>query len=115
MLFSFRNKELLQEAAVKQINLRIDEEIGEAFYRFCQRQKIKPSALLGSVIDFYGRSEILTEKAEGGQISKHEMLVELGQIVADMQKLSRADGELKVAIGHLLQPYDIDISELGLI
>jgi len=100
---------------VKQINLRMDDQIGEAFYRFCQRQKIKPSALLGSIIDFYGRSEILTEKAENGQISKQEMLVELGQIVADMQKLSKANGELKVAIGHLLQPYDIHIEELGLI
>jgi hypothetical protein len=93
----------------------MDDQIGEAFYRFCQRQKIKPSALLGSIIDFYGRSEILTEKAENGQISKQEMLVELGQIVADMQKLSKANGELKVAIGHLLQPYDIHIEELGLI
>ena len=100
---------------MKQINLRMDDQIGEAFYRFCQRQKIKPSALLDSIIDFYGRSEILTEKAENGQISKHEMLVELGQIVADMQKLSKANGELKVAIGHLLQPYDIHIEELGLI
>lgn len=100
---------------MKQINLRMDDQIGEAFYRFCQRQKIKPSALLGSIIDFYGRSEILTEKAENGQISKQEMLVELGQIVADMQKLSKANGELKVAIGHLLQPYDIHIEELGLI
>lgn len=100
---------------MKQINLRMDDQIGEAFYHFCQRQKIKPSALLGSIIDFYGRSEILTEKAENGQISKQEMLVELGQIVADMQKLSKANGELKVAIGHLLQPYDIHIEELGLI
>ena len=100
---------------MKQINLRMDDQIAAAFYRFCQRQKIKPSAVLSSIIDFYGRSEILTEKAESGQISKQEVFVELGQIVADMQKLSRANGELKAAIGHLLKPYDIDISELGLI
>lgn len=99
---------------MKQINLRTDDEIGEAFYRFCRRQKIKPSTLLGSIIDFYGRSEILAEKGKRGQVSKQEMLVELGQIVAGMQKLSKANGEFKVAMGHLLQPYNIDISELGM-
>ena len=75
---------------MKQINTRVDDQIADAFYRFCQRQRMKPSALLGAVIDFYGRSEMLAEKAESGQIGKHEMLVELGQIVADIQRLSRA-------------------------
>ena len=76
---------------------------------------MKPSALLGSIIDFYGRSEILTEKMERGEIAKGELLVQLGHIVADMQKLSRANGEFKQAIGNLLQPHGITIDDLGLI
>ena len=100
---------------MKQINIRVNDQVAKAFYRFCERQKMKPSALLGSIIDFYGRSEVLTEKIERSQITKGEMLVQLGQIVADMQKLSKANGEFKKAIGDLLQSYGIHIDELGLI
>ena len=100
---------------MKQINVRLDDHIAEAFYRFCQRQRTRPTALLGSIIDFYGRSEILTEKMESGEMAKDDMLVQLGQIVADMQKLSRANGEFKKAIGDVMEPYGIKIDELGLI
>ncbi|MEA3253616.1 MAG: hypothetical protein U9Q17_01565 [Chloroflexota bacterium] len=100
---------------MKQINIRLDDHIVDAFYRFCQRQGTRPTALISSIIDFYGRSEILTEKMEGGQIAKDEVLVQFGQIVADMQKLSRANGEFKKAIGDVMEPYGIKIDELGLI
>ena len=100
---------------MKQLNMRLDDQIAEAFYRFCERLGMKPTTLLGSIVDFYGRSEILAQKAESGQIDRQGMLVELGKIVADMQKLSRANGEVKTAIGDLLQPYGIRIDELRLI
>ena len=48
-------------------------------------------------------------------MAKDEVLVQFGQIVADMQKLSRANGEFKKAIGDVMEPYGIKIDELGLI
>jgi len=104
-----------QGGTLKQINIRLEDHIVEAFYRFCQRQRTRPTALVGSIIDFYGRSQVLTEKMERGQMAKDEMLVQLGQIVADMQKLSKANGEFKKAIGAIIEPYGIKIDELGLI
>ena len=98
---------------MKQVGIRVDSEIADAFYRFCRRLGMRPSVLLTSIIDFYGRSEILAERFERHQITKAETLVELGQIIADMQKLSQANGEFKRAVGDLLEPHGIHVEELG--
>ena len=100
---------------MRQINIRVDDTIAEAFFRLSKKQGIKPTTLLGTIVDFYGRCEILCEQMERGEIAKDEMLVQLGQIVADMQKFSKANSEFRTAIGALLQPYGIRIDDLGLV
>lgn len=100
---------------MRQINTRVEDPIAEAFYGFCQRLGMKPTVLLGSIIDFYGRSEILTRKAEAGKVTREEALIELGRIVADMRSLAKANGEFKEALGDMLEPHGIKIEELGAI
>ena len=100
---------------MRQINIRVEDAIGEAFYGFCTRLGMKPTVLLNSIVDFYGRSEILTRKAEEKEITREEALIELGRIVADMRSLAKANGEFKKVLGDMLEPHGIRIEELGAI
>jgi hypothetical protein len=100
---------------MRQINVRVEDQIAEAFYGFCRRLEMKPTVLLSSIIDFYGRSEILTRKVEEKKVTKDEALIELGRIVADMRNFAKANGEFKEALGDMLQPHGINIEQLGVI
>lgn len=100
---------------MRQLTMRVEDQIADAFYEFCNRQHIKPYELLGSIVDFYGRAEILTRKAEQKEFTRAEAMIELGRIVADMKHLAKANGEFKKAIGDMLEPHGVKIEELGLI
>jgi hypothetical protein len=97
---------------MKQINVRVDDSLGQAFYRFCERQRVTPYELLNAIIGFYSRGQILTEKAEGGNLGRDEALIELGQIVSDMKKFAKANGEFTDAVADLLQPHGVTITQL---
>lgn len=95
--------------------MRVEDKIADAFYRFCDRQHLKPYELLGVIVDFYGRAEVLTQKADGKKFSRAETLIELGHIVADMQNLAKANGEFKKAIADILRSHGVKIEELNLV
>lgn len=97
---------------MKQLTMRVEDEVADAFYQFCERQRITPYELLGSIVGFYGRGEMLTRKAEQKEVTREEALIELGRIVADMQRLARANGEFREAIAELLEPYGVTLSNL---
>jgi hypothetical protein len=97
---------------MKQINIRVDDKIGGAFYEFCKDQGITPYELLSSIIGFYGRGKMLTQKMDDEALSQEEVLVELGHIISDMQRFSQANGEFLEAIAVLLKPYGIDFDNL---
>jgi len=99
---------------MKQLTMRVADNVAEAFYQFCDRLQIKPYDLLGSIVDFYGRAEVLTRKAERKELTRADTLIELGHIVADMKSLAKANGEFKKVIGDMLEPHGITIDELGL-
>ena len=100
---------------MRQINVRVEDPIAKAFYSFCQRLGMKPTVLLGSIVDFYGRSEILTRRAEKGKATRDEALIELGRIAGDMRSFAKANGEFKKALGDMLEPHGIKVEELGVI
>jgi hypothetical protein len=97
---------------MRQINVRVEEEIGQAFYEFCANQGITPYKLLGSIVGFYGRGEMLTRKQKEKAISEEEALIELGRIVDDMQRFAKANGEFLEAIAVLLKPHGVKLSSL---
>jgi len=99
---------------MRQINVRVDDEIGEAFYRFCGRLGIEALGLIRSFINIYGRFEMLMQRVERGQATKDEAFIELGRIVADVKQLGRANGEFKGAIEKLLEPHGIRLGDLGM-
>jgi len=65
-------------------------------------------------VDFYGRAEVLTRKADRKELTRADTLIELGHIVADMKSMAKANGEFKKVIGDMLEPHGITIDELGL-
>ena len=100
---------------MRQLTMRVKDEIAGAFYQFCDRQQVRPYELLGSIVDFYGRAELLTQKVERKELSRSETLIELGHIVADMKSLAKANGEFKKAIADILESHGVKIEELNLI
>jgi len=98
---------------LKQITTRVDDTIAEAFYAFCGRLHMSPYDLLSAIIGFYGRAEILTRGVENKTLSRSEALIEIGRIVSDMKKFSNANGEFRKAAGAILEPYGVNIDELG--
>lgn len=97
---------------MRQLTMRVEDEVADAFYQFCERQHITPYELLGSIVGFYGRGEMLARKANQKAITQEEALIELGRIVADMQKLAKANGEFRKAVADLLEPHGIKLSNL---
>lgn len=97
---------------MKQINVRMNDTLGEAFYRFCDGQGTTPYELLNAVVGFYSRGQILTEKAKKKTLTQDEALVELGRIVADMKKFAKANGEFTKAVGGLLKPHGVTLDKL---
>ena len=97
---------------MKQLTMRVEDGVADAFYQFCERQRTTPYELLGSIVSFYGRGEMLTRKTEQKAITQEEALIELGRIVADMQRFARANGEFRNAIANLLKPHGISLSNL---
>ncbi len=95
---------------MRQFNVRIDDEIGGAFYRFCERQGTTPYELINSIVGFYGRGQILNEKAKS--LTQDEVLVELGRIIADMKKFAQANGEFTKAVAELLKPHGVTLANL---
>jgi hypothetical protein len=99
---------------MKQLNLRVEDQMAEAFYRFCEKVQVKPYELLGAIVDFYARAQILSEKVERQGLDQAEALIELGRIVAGMKSFAKANGEFKLAVGDMLKPYGVTLGELGL-
>jgi hypothetical protein len=99
---------------MKQINLRVEDEIKSAFFRFCERQGIGPYEALVAMIRAWARAELLREKFEAKELDRAGALIELGRLVEDLQKVIRLNGEFRQAVAYAATPYQIGISELGL-
>jgi len=99
---------------MKQITTRVDDNISKGFYIFCKKLKLSPYDLLGAIIDFYGRTEILNQKMEKGDLTKAEGIIEIGRIVSDMKIFSNANVEFIKSMSVILKPYGIKLDELGL-
>jgi len=100
---------------MKEIAISVEDPIAHAFFAFCQRIDIEPTALLSVIVALYGRSEILNRKAEQQELMREEALLETGRIVTDLQSLAKANREFKKVIGQILEPHGISIEELGII
>lgn len=97
---------------MKQLNLRVEDEILKAFYDFCKKQGTTPYQLLGSIVSFYGRAMILRSRMDENKISQEEALIELGHILEDVRRFARANGEFREAVTSLLKPYGITLDRL---
>jgi len=99
---------------MKQINLRVEDEIKEAFLRFCRRQGIGPNEALTTIVRAWAQAELLRERIEAETLDRASALMEMGRLVQDLQKIVRLNGEFRQAVACAATPYKIDISELGL-
>jgi len=99
---------------MKQINLRVEDEIKSAFIRFCERQGIGPNEALTTIVRAWAQAELLREKVEATTLDRASALMEMGRLVQDLQKVTRLSGEFRQAVACAAGLYQIDISELGL-
>ncbi len=99
---------------MKQINLRVEDEIKSAFFRFCERQDIGPYEALTAVVRAWAQAELLREKIEAKTLDRASALMEMGRLVQDLQKVIRLNGEFRQAVACAAAPYQISISDLGL-
>ena len=99
---------------MKQINLKVEDEIKSAFFRFCERQGIGPNEALTTLVRAWAQAELLREKVEAKTLDRASALVEMGRLVQDLQKVTRLNGEFREAVACAADLYQISISELGL-
>ena len=99
---------------MKQINLRVEDNIKSAFLRFCERQGIGPNEALTTIVRAWAQAELLREKVEAKTLDRSSALIEMGHLVQDLQKITRLNGEFRQAVAFAAAPYQISISELGL-
>ena len=99
---------------MKQINLRVEDEIKSAFLRFCKRQGIGPNEALTTIVRAWAQAELLRERVEAKNLDRAIALIELGRLVQDLQKIIRLNGEFRQAVALATALYQVDIKELGL-
>jgi len=93
----------------KPLAFKVEREVGDAFWEFCnQKLNIKPYRLLENIINFYGRSYIITKKADKGELSNEDTFIELGKILSDMKELAHANGEFQATLQEVCKPYGIN-------
>jgi len=96
---------------MKQVNVRVDDELGEALYRFCDRQGITPYDLLRAIVGFYGRGQLLIEKAERRELAPDEALIALSYMIPDRRKFT-PDKKFLGTISELLRRHGVDLRSL---
>jgi len=99
---------------MKQINLRVEDEIKSAFFRFCERQGIGPNEALTAIVRAWAQAELLRERIKAGAVDQASALIEMGRLVQDLQKIMRLNGEFRKAVAYAAAPYNINIGQLGL-
>jgi hypothetical protein len=99
---------------MKQINIRVEDEIKSAFLRFCKGQDIGPNEALATIVKTWARAQLLKEKFEAKAIDRTGALMEAGRLIQDLQKFARLDGQFRQAVASAADQYQIKISELGL-
>lgn len=95
---------------MKYIGLRVEDDLGDAFHRFCNEQGVSPYELLSSLVRFYARGQLLKEKAN--TLGQDEALMQLGDIVRDMKRFANANGEFAKAVSDLLEPHGVSLDML---
>ena len=97
-----------------QINVKVQPELGEAYYRFCRRQEVGHYALLNRMVEGFGRCQLLVEAMRKGNIEQEEALKGLGQILTSLQLVSRLNGQFKADVARFLEPRGLTLDKLGL-
>lgn len=97
-----------------QINVKVQPKLGEAYYRFCQRQGVGHYALLNRIAEGFGRCQLLTEAMEKGKVEQEEVLKSLGEILISLQLVSQLNGQFKADVSKFLEPRGLTLDKLGL-
>jgi len=99
---------------MKQINLRVEDDIKEAYLRFCKRQGIGPNEALSAIVRAWAQAEILKEQFEAQKLDRTSALVELGRLVQELQKVIKLNGEFRQAVAVAASEFGLNVKELGL-
>jgi hypothetical protein len=99
---------------MKQINLRVEDDIKAAYLRFCNRQGIGPNEALSAIVRAWAQAEILREQVAENKLDRAIAVVQLGRLVKDLQKVVKLNGEFRQAVAAAASEYKLDIKELGL-
>lgn len=97
-----------------QINVKVEPELGEAYYRFCQRQEVGHYALLNRIVEGFGRCQLLDEAMKKGNIEQEEAMKSLGEILTSLQLIARLNGQFKADVSRFLEPRGLTLDKLGL-
>ena len=99
---------------MKQINLRVEDDIKAAYFRFCKRQRIGTTEALVAIVRAWGQAEMLREAVKKNKLDRGSSLVALGRLVEDTQKVTRLNKQFSETVAVVTAPYNVDIKDLGL-
>ncbi len=99
---------------MKQINLRVEDGIKDAYLRFCKRQGIGPNEALAAIVRAWAQAEILKEQVEENKLDRATALIEMGHLVEDLQKIIKLNGEFRKGLAAAAAEFKVNIKDLGL-
>ena len=99
---------------MKQLNVRVDDDIKDAYFRFCKRQRIGPTEALVAIVRAWGQAELLREAIKKNKLQRGSSLVALGHLVEDTHKVTRLHKQFSETVAVVTAPYNVDIKDLGL-
>ncbi len=99
---------------MKQINLRVEDGIKDAYLRFCKRQGIGPNEALSAIVRAWAQAEILKEQVEENKLDRATALIEMGHLVEDLQKIIKLNGEFRKGLAAAAAEFKVNIKDLGL-
>lgn len=83
---------------LSQFNIKVQPELDRGFRVFCERAGVRPYRFLVDLVSAYGRCGLLLERMDSNEMTRSEVLSELGDLTRDMQKMARVNGEFRSAV-----------------
>ena len=74
---------------MKELNIRVSDELGEAFCEFCEEHDIQPDDALQTLVNLYGRAQIDMQEMKEGKLTKTVLeTVQIVMMTTNAQKIA---------------------------
>ena len=98
---------------MKQINIRLEDEVVDNFHSFCNRQGVKGYTFLTTIVMAYAMAESITRQLQAEEIGRPQALLEVGKLARQVQTVAKVNGQFTHMLSALTEQFGVTPADLG--